>query len=47
MKEQEDPLAFHFRLNLELADKEAKGQPITPLGLPALVPPGQDFVSPD
>jgi hypothetical protein len=33
MNEKEDPLAFLLRLNLELADKEAKGQPITPPGL--------------
>ena len=47
MKEQEDPLAFLLRLNLELADKEAKGQLITPPGLPAVVPAAQEFVSQD
>ena len=30
----EDTLAFLLRLNLELAEKEADGQPITPPGLP-------------
>ena len=33
MKEKEDPLAFLLRLNLELADKEAQGEKITPPGL--------------
>jgi hypothetical protein len=47
MKEKEDPLAFLLRLNLEVADKEAKGQPITPPGLPALVPARQEFVTQD
>jgi hypothetical protein len=47
MKEEEDPLAFLLCLNLELADKEANGEPVTPPGLPAIVPSGQDFVSPD
>jgi len=34
MKEKEDILAFLLKLNLELADKESKGEPITPPGLP-------------
>ena len=39
MKDAEDTLAFLLALNLELADKEAKGDPITPPGLP--VPAGE------
>ena len=40
-------LAFLLRLNLELAAQESKGHSITPPGLPAFVPMGADFVSPD
>jgi hypothetical protein len=47
MKEKEDILAFLLRLNLELADKETKGESITPPGLPAIVPSAQDLVSSD
>jgi hypothetical protein len=47
MKEQEDPLAFLLRLNLELADLESKGRPVTPPGLPALIPHPEDFITPD
>ena len=47
MKEEEDPLAFLLRLNLELADKEGKGQPITPPGLPSSVASRVDFVGAD
>ena len=47
MKESEDILAFLLKLNLELADKETKGEPITPPGLPAFVPKPADFVSAD
>ncbi len=47
MKEGEDTLAFLLRLNLELADKEAKGQPITPPGLPAAAPDPGSFVTED
>jgi hypothetical protein len=36
MKEKEDPLAFLLHLNLELGVTEAKGERITPPGLPAL-----------
>jgi hypothetical protein len=39
MKDAEDTLAFLLALNLELADKETKGKPITPPGLP--VPAGE------
>ena len=35
MKDDEDILAFLLKLNLELAEKEAKGESITPPGLPA------------
>jgi SAM-dependent methyltransferase len=47
MKGSEDPLAFLLSLNLELADLEAKGQTITPPGLPASVPDAAGFVSGD
>jgi hypothetical protein len=47
MKDGEDTLAFLLALNLELADKEAKGEQITPPGLP--VPAGEavEFMSED
>ena len=47
MKEEEDTLAFLLRLNLELADKEAEGQTITPPGLPAAAPDPGSFVTED
>ena len=47
MKDSEDPLAFLLRLNRELADKEAKGQNITPSGLPAAAPDPGSFVTED
>ena len=47
MKPEEDILAFLLKLNLELADREAKGTSITPPGLPAFVPQPQSFVSDD
>ena len=47
MKSNEDILAFLLKLNLELADKESKGKPITPPGLPAFVPEPESFVSRD
>jgi len=47
MEASEDPLAFLLSLNLELADLEAKGQKITPPGLPASIPDPADFLSGD
>ena len=47
MKSDEDILAFLLKLNFDLAAKEAKGEPITPPGLPAFVPEPQSFVSRD
>jgi hypothetical protein len=47
MKGEEDPLTFLLRLNLELADQEAKGQPITPPGLLSFVPNPANFISRD
>jgi hypothetical protein len=47
MKPDEDILAFLLKLNLELADKEAKGVAITPPGLPVWVPEPDSFVSRD
>lgn len=47
MKPDEDILAFLLRLNLALAEQEAKGQSITPPGLPAFVPAPDTFISRD
>jgi hypothetical protein len=47
MGEKEDILAFLLKLNLELADKESKGQSITPPGLPSFVSNPAEFVSED
>jgi hypothetical protein len=47
MNDKEDLLAFLLRLNLDLADKEAKGQPITPPGLHAMADGGDDCISSD
>ncbi len=47
MKAKEDILAFLLKLNLELAEKETEGKPITPPGLPASVPDPDSFVSRD
>ncbi len=47
MKEKDDILGFLLKLNLELADKESKGEAITPPGLPASVTKPADFVSKD
>ena len=43
----EDTLGFLLRLNLELAEKEAKGQPIIPPGRPALAANHAEFDTPD
>jgi hypothetical protein len=47
MKEEEEPLAFLLRLNLQLADCETKGQPITPPGLSPCIMNPEDFATPD
>ena len=47
MKPAEDILAFLLKLNLELADKETKGEAITPPGLPAFVKEPKSFISAD
>jgi hypothetical protein len=47
MKESEDKLAFLLRVNIELADKEAKGQAAAPPGLPRLVSTPDDFITTD
>ena len=47
MTPEEDILAFLLKLNLELADTEAKGESITPPGLPAFVPQPASLVSED
>jgi len=47
MAEGEDILAFLLKLNLELAAKEAKGEPITPPGLPAWVKDAKEFITGD
>lgn len=47
MKPEEDILAFLLALNLDCAAREARGEAITPPGLPAWVPEPQSFVSRD
>ena len=47
MNATEDPLAFLLHLNLELADNEANGKPITAPGLPVWVPNAAEFTSAD
>ena len=47
MKEGEDTLGFLLKLNLELADLESKGRPITPPGLPEMCPTPQELVTGD
>jgi hypothetical protein len=47
MTDKEDSLVFLLRLNLEVADKEAEGQTITPPGLPAAAPEPGSFVTED
>jgi hypothetical protein len=47
MKPAEDILAFLLKLNLELAAKEAKGEPITPPGLPKYYPDPKKLVTDD
>jgi hypothetical protein len=47
MKDDEDTLAFLLKLNLQLATKESKGEPITPPGLPATIPNPAEFITTD
>lgn len=47
MTPDEDILAFLLALNLDCAAREARGEAITPPGLPAWVPEPQSFVSRD
>ena len=47
MTATEDPLAFLLRVNVELADREAEGQTITPPSLPAAAPDPRSFVTED
>jgi hypothetical protein len=47
MKPDEDILAFLLKLNLELADKETKGEAITPPGLPSNYPDPKKLVTED
>jgi hypothetical protein len=47
VKEKEDPLAFLLHLNLARAEKEAKGELIASLGLPASLSKSTDFVTSD
>jgi hypothetical protein len=47
MKPDEDILAFLLKLNLELADKETKGEAITPPGLPDFYRAPQELVTED
>jgi hypothetical protein len=47
MKEGEDTLAFLLRLNLELAERETRGEQVTRPGLPATFPDPGSFASED
>jgi hypothetical protein len=47
MKPTDDILAFLLKLNLELADKEKKGDPVTPPGLPPTVEKPEEFLTED
>jgi hypothetical protein len=47
IKDDEDSLAFLLKLNLQLAAKESKGEPITPPGLPAGIANPKEFISAD
>jgi SAM-dependent methyltransferase len=47
MKRDEDILAFLLKLNLELAERETRGETNTPPGLPAFVTEPRSFVSED
>jgi hypothetical protein len=47
MKPDEDPLAFLLHLNLACTEKESKGAPITPPGLPACIENRGDLITAD
>jgi hypothetical protein len=47
MAEQEDPLPFLLRLNLELAQREAKGEHVLAPGLPAFVASPENLTTQD
>jgi hypothetical protein len=47
MKPSEDILAFLLKKNLELANLEAQGKPITPPGLPGEIKNPKDFITED
>jgi hypothetical protein len=47
IKDAEDTLAFLLKLNLDLAAKEALGEPVTPPGLPAFIAKVEDFTTAD
>jgi hypothetical protein len=47
MTPDEDILAFLLKLNLDCAEREARGELITPPGLPAFVPEPESLVSDD
>jgi hypothetical protein len=47
MKENKDTLGLLLRLNLQLADKEAGGETITPPGLPPMVVGQDGWISDD
>jgi hypothetical protein len=47
MDGQADPLAFLLNLNLEVVDKEAKGDKVTAPGLPDFIHNPKDFISQD
>jgi hypothetical protein len=47
LEDSEDTLAFLLRLNVSLAEREAKGDPVTPPGLPPSTPHPEDFITAD
>jgi hypothetical protein len=47
MKDSQDLLAFLLRLNLELAEKEAGGETVTPPGLPSMAVGQDGWISDD
>lgn len=47
MAPDDEPLAFLLKLNEEMAEREAKGEPIIGPGLPSIIKNPQDFITTD
>jgi len=47
MSSNEDPLQFLLNLNLEVTEKEARGEPILTAGLPAIISDPHNFITND